>query len=98
MSKAQTKIVQDAGINEAIIAPLKPDMKYIAMMAPKEATISGTQNMPRGQQLCSNKHPKLPSMSNFQQHPMKPHAWQAKQKQIGVVQNTTICKHNESYQ
>ena len=52
MSKAQTKIVQDAGINEAIIAPLKPDMKYIAMMAPKEATISGTQNMPRGQQLC----------------------------------------------
>jgi hypothetical protein len=48
--------------------------------------------------MLSNKHPKLPSMSNFEQHPMKPHAWQAKQKQIGIVQNTTICKQNESYQ
>jgi hypothetical protein len=51
MSNEQTKILQDAGINETMIVPLKLDMKCVGTMAPKEATTTGThQDMT--QQLC----------------------------------------------
>jgi hypothetical protein len=35
-----------------MVVPLKFDMKYVGMMAPKEATTTGTQDM--AQQLCIN--------------------------------------------
>jgi len=35
------------------LTPLKPDIEYVGMMSPKEAAMTGTQDMLRAQQLCS---------------------------------------------